>query len=66
RQAIVITKEIWHSPDLNLDISTTRDDPRFGIQTRKLSEISRSEPDPQLFAIPADYQVLDNRARAKE
>jgi hypothetical protein len=62
---IITTKEVWHSPELDLDVSTTRTDPRSGAQTRKITEISRAEPDAQYFSIPSDYQMLDNRVHAK-
>lgn len=66
RQPIVTTKEVWHSSDLDLDVSITRTDPRWGTQRRNLTEISRSEPDPEYFTIPADYKLLDNRPPAKQ
>lgn len=44
----------------------TRTDPRWGKQTRRLTEISRGEPDPDYFAIPADYKMLDNRTPVKQ
>ena len=66
REPITTYKEVWHSPELDLDVSITRTDPRWGRQTRRLTEISRGEPDPDYFAIPADYKMLDNRTSAKE
>jgi hypothetical protein len=65
-QPIVTSKEVWHSPELDLDVSITRVDPRWGTQTRKITEISRGEPDPEYFAVPADYKLLDNRSPAKQ
>ena len=62
---IITTKEVWHSPELDLDVFTTRSDPRNGTQTRKITEISRAEPDAQYFSIPSDYEMLDNRVHAK-
>lgn len=64
-QPVVATKEVWHSPDLDLDVSIIRADPRWGTQTRNLTEISRSEPDRSYFSIPEDYKLLDNRPPAK-
>jgi hypothetical protein len=61
RQPFFVTKEVWHSPDLNLDVLITRTDPRWVEQTRKMTEISPGEPDATYFAIPGDYQLLDNR-----
>ena len=65
-EAMVTSKEVWHSPELDLDISITRTDPRIGTSTRKITEISRNEPDPEYFAIPADYKLLDNRPLTKK
>jgi hypothetical protein len=62
---IITTKEVWHSPELDLDVFTTRTDPRNGAQTRKITEISRAEPDAQYFSIPFDYEMLDNRVHTK-
>jgi hypothetical protein len=64
-EPFLTTKEVWHSPELDLDVSITRMDPRWGTQTRKITEISRGEPDPEYFSIPADYKLLDNRPPAK-
>ena len=66
REPITTYKEVWRSPELDLDVSITRTDPRWGRQTRRLTEISRGEPDPDYFAIPADYKMLDNRTPAKQ
>jgi hypothetical protein len=65
-QPIVITRDVWHSPELDLNISMTKSDPRSGTQTRKITEILRAEPDSQYFAIPADYKFLDDRPHPKQ
>jgi hypothetical protein len=36
-------------------------DLRFGDSVYKLTNISRAEPDPALFAVPSDYQVQQGR-----
>lgn len=66
RQPLLITREIWHSPELDLDVSVSKTDPRSGIQLRKIEIVSRSEPDPDYFAIPSDYSQLDNTRSAKQ
>ena len=66
RDPIVRAEEVWHSSDLDLDILITRTDPRWGTQTRKMTEISRANPDPAFFTIPADYKMLDNRPTSKQ
>lgn len=56
---LAITNEYWYSPDLQLNISVTRTDPRFGVQTVQLIDLRRDEPDAVLFEIPADYRVVN-------
>ncbi len=56
---LVITTETWYSPDLKLLIMSKSSDPRMGETTYKLTNISRAEPDPALFQIPADYTVKE-------
>jgi hypothetical protein len=59
---IVITTETWYSPDLKLLVMSKSIDPRMGETTYKLTNLSRSEPDPALFQIPADYTVKEQSA----
>ena len=56
---IKIVTEVWTSPDLKTVVYSKRSDPRMGEQTFQLTNISRSEPDPSLFAVPADFKVVD-------
>jgi hypothetical protein len=56
---IVITTETWYSPDLKVMVMSKSTDPRMGETTYKLTNLSRSEPDPALFQIPADYTIKD-------
>lgn len=58
-QPIVITSETWASPDLHLLIIRKHNDPRVGETVYKLSNITRSEPDPSLFQLPSDFKLLD-------
>ncbi len=55
------TREFWYSPDLKTNLKVIRIDPREGTQAVSLTGISRSEPDPQVFAIPSGYAVRDLR-----
>jgi hypothetical protein len=59
----VITRDVWHSPELDLDVSITKSDPRSGTFLRKIEILSRGEPDPEYFTIPGDYTLLDNRPK---
>ena len=56
-QAIVRVNESWFSPELRMPVLTKYSDPEHGDTTRKLVSLVRSEPDPALFQIPADYTV---------
>jgi hypothetical protein len=55
--AIKIVSEEWTSVDLQVLVKTDFNDPRTGRSTYDLSRISRREPDPSLFKVPADYTI---------
>jgi TonB family protein len=38
---------------------TKRTDPRFGVQTVRVTELARQEPEASLFAVSGDYKVVD-------
>ena len=52
---IKIVLEQWYSPALQVLVMTRRFDPRDGETTYRLTKISRGEPDPSLFRVPADF-----------
>ena len=54
---IVTVNERWYSPELQTVVMTKNSDPRMGETTFRLTNIDRSEPDPSLFQVPADYTV---------
>jgi hypothetical protein len=57
-----VTKEFWYSPLLGLNVSTRRWDPRIGrVEVFSVTDINLSEPDPNLFTLPADARVMDFR-----
>lgn len=58
---IVITREEWYSPDLQMVVSSTRTDPRFGTTTYQLTNINRSEPSETLFSVPSGYSAVPQR-----
>ncbi len=59
--AIVITRDEWYSSDLQMVVSSTRTDPRFGTTTFELTSINRGEPAQTLFAVPSDYTAAPMR-----
>jgi hypothetical protein len=62
---LVSTREFWYSPDLETNVSVTRQDPTEGTQVIHLIDLSRSEPDAALFAIPSGYAMHDLRQPAQ-
>jgi hypothetical protein len=58
-QPIVSTDTVWFSPDLQVVVSATRNDPRTGANTYALTNIQRTEPPASLFQVPSDYTVQD-------
>ncbi len=60
-----VVDETWYSPDLQLDVLTRHNDPRTGEAVYKLTKISRSEPDPALFQVPAGYTVTEPPGRGR-
>lgn len=56
---ISVVTEVWTSPDLKTIVYSKRSDPRMGEQTFKLTNVVRSEPDASLFAVPADFKVVE-------
>jgi hypothetical protein len=63
---MMITRDVWHSPELDLDVAITKTDPRSGTFARKIEIVSRGEPDAEYFSIPKDYTLLDNRPIKKK
>ena len=58
-QPITVTSEKWVSEELGVTVSSTVHDPMIGDTQFHLSQIERTEPDPSLFAVPADYTLND-------
>ncbi len=54
-QPITAVEETWRSPELRIVVMSTTNDPVNGTTTRKLTNITRAEPDASLFQPPADY-----------
>jgi hypothetical protein len=58
---IAITSEVWYSPDLQIVVKSTHNDPRVGSTTYTVSNIQRQEQPASLFAVPADYTVTQRQ-----
>ena len=61
-RALKSTREFWYSPDLQTNLKVVRIDPREGTQDVRLAGVSRTEPEPGVFAIPTGYSVRDLRS----
>lgn len=55
---IQIADEQWYSPELSVLISSRYSDPRTGVVEYRLTNVVRSEPRADLFAVPPDYTVV--------
>jgi hypothetical protein len=53
--------ESWTSPDLKEMIESSSSDPRNGESVTRLTNIDRNNPDPSLFQVPADYEIVDEQ-----
>ena len=60
---ITQTCEDWTSPDLQMPVLSKCSDLRSGDNVTRLTNIDRSEPDPALFQVPADYSIVDGHDR---
>ena len=58
---ITVTSERWYSPELKATVTTKHNDPWAGELKTELKNVSTSEPDASLFAVPADYKVIDDK-----
>jgi hypothetical protein len=58
---INLVTERWFSEELGMAVLITRHDPRSGDTTYRLSNIVRNEPPPDLFTVPSDYRIIDQR-----
>ena len=52
---IVISREVWRSPDLLLTLLSTDFDPRSGETRYRLTNLKRGEPEAALMQVPGDY-----------
>lgn len=60
---IQVVTERWYSPELKIVLESRRSDPRLGDVTYRVTSLVRGEPDAALFAIPADYTIVERPPR---
>jgi hypothetical protein len=51
--------ERWYSAELQTVVMTRHSDPRFGENSYRLTNISRSEPARTLFEVPGDFAIKE-------
>ncbi|MFN7931050.1 MAG: energy transducer TonB [Blastocatellia bacterium] len=61
-QPINIITESWYSPELQITVLRKFNDPRYGEDVYRLSNINRAEPNKDLFVVPADYTIKEGRS----
>ena len=54
---IQISREVWTSPELGLTLASRDADPRQGETLYRMRNVVRTEPDPALFNVPADFKL---------
>ncbi len=56
---LAIVTEYWYAAELRINLLTKRTDPRHGVQTVRVTELVREEPDAAMFAIGEEYKVVN-------
>lgn len=56
-QPLTSTRDFWYSTALQVNLSVTRNDPRFGTQALELIDLSPTDPDPKTFQVPAGFSI---------
>jgi TonB family protein len=62
---LTMVTEYWYAAELRLNLLTKRTDPRYGVQTVRVTELERHEPDATLFAIGDEYKVVNEAGPAQ-
>ena len=63
---ISIVKEFWYSPQLGINLSVKRMDPRHATEIFNVTDLSLAEPDPKYFVVPAGFSTVDHRSKTGE
>jgi hypothetical protein len=65
-QPILIVTDKWYSQDLQIEVKTVHSDPRTGTTTTTVTNLSRNEPNPALFTVPAGYTIATGGSGANK
>jgi hypothetical protein len=66
RNPIIVMRESWYSPELQVTVFSRHNDPRTGESIYRLANIRRGEPSADLFRIPEDYKVRGRGPKAPQ
>lgn len=58
---LLMKREFWYAPQLGVNLSSSRQDPRFGKQSFEVIDVVVGDPDPAVFKVPAGSKVIDLR-----
>ena len=58
---INVVTETWYSPELQVTVLRKFNDPRYGEDIYRLTNINRAEPAKELFEVPSDYTLKEGR-----
>lgn len=58
---LVTTREFWNAPSLGINLVSKFTTPFTGTQVFTLTDVNLDAPDPNLFEVPAGFEIVDRR-----
>jgi len=56
-RVVVSHRDLWYSPDLQMDLSVIRSNPQMGQITLNVTDLVRGEPESSWFSVPSGYET---------
>jgi hypothetical protein len=56
-RVVVSHRDLWYSPDLQMDLSVIRINPQMGQLTLNVTDLVRGEPDSSWLSVPSGYET---------
>jgi hypothetical protein len=56
-RVVVSHRDLWYSPDLQMDLSVVRSNPQMGQITLTVTDLVRGEPDSSWLTVPSGYET---------
>jgi hypothetical protein len=56
-----VVTERWLSKQYSVELVVKTDDPRSGEIDQRVTNFDPTEPDPSLFVVPADYEIIERQ-----